>query len=209
MGGQLALCLPSQNLALITTGDNQAIAKAVQSIIEAFFRLAGKTSEKPLPKNTVAQKVLEEKISNVSTPLPTGSKTTANAAQYSGVRYTMEDNSMGIKWMSVDITPEKCILHYENSTGEHSITLGMGEYAFQKFPEKYFGVQIGTKDTNYDTIAAGAWQDDNTLSGLVYAIDDYFGSIHLTLSFVNGKLQITMKKVAEWFFDAYQGTAES
>ena len=208
MGSQLALCLPSKNLVLITTADNQAIPNATTPIIEAFFRLAAKMEETALPENTNAQKNLEDKISAVSTRLPAGATTTANAAQYSGVRYAMGDNSMEIKWMSVDITPEKCILHYENSTGEHSIILGMGEYIFQKFPEKYYGAQIGTKDTNYDSVAAGAWQDENTLSGIIYSVDDYLGSIHLTLSFSNGKLLVNMKKVAEFFFDSYQGTAE-
>ena len=208
MGGQLALCLPSQNLILITTADNQAISNGIEPIIEAFFSLVGKIEKASLPENKVAQKKLEDKISTVSNPLPVGSKTTANAAQYSGVRYTMKDNRMGIKWMSVDIHPEKCILHYENNTGEHSIILGMGEYIFQKFPEKYYGAQIGIKDTNYDSIVAGAWQDENTLSGIIYAIDDYLGSIHLTLLFANDKLHLTMKKAAEWFFDTYQGSAE-
>ena len=161
-----------------------------------------------LPENKTAQKNLEDKISNVSTPLPVGETTTANAANYSGVRYTFEENRMGIKWMSVDISPEKCILYYENNAGEHNIIFGMGEYIFQKFPEKYFGAQIGTADTNYDTIAAAAWHDENTLTGLIYAIDDYLGSINLTMSFAGDKLHITMRKVAEWFFDTYQGTAE-
>ena len=208
MGGQLALCLPSQDLMMITTADNQAMANGIIPIVEAFFRLAGKTGKTALPENKESQKNLEGKISTVSTPLPTGGKTTPSAAQYSGVRYAMEDNSMGIKWMSVDITPEKCVLHYENNAGEHSIILGMGEYVSQKFPEKYHGVQIGIKDANYDSIAAGAWQDENTLSGMIYSIDDHLGSINITMSFSNDKLHVAMKKVAEMFFDTYQGTAE-
>ena len=84
----------------------------------------------------------------------------------------------------------------------------MGTYIYQKFPEKYFGAKIGTKDTYYDTIGAAAWKDENTLSGTIYAVDDYLGSIHLTISFTDDKLQVTMRKVAEWFFDTYQGTAE-
>ena len=206
MGSQLALCLPSKNLMLITTADNQAIANGTEPIIEAFFRLAAKIEKSTLPNNKEALRILEDQIANVATPMPVGKKTTPKAAQFSGKRYAMEEYRMGIKWMSVDVTPEKCTLHYENSTGEHRIILGMREYFFQKFPEKYYGRQIGNKDTNYDTIATGAWEDDNTLSGLIYSIDDHLGSIRLTLSFANGKLQVEMSKVAEFFFDAYQGT---
>ena len=208
MGSQLALCLPSQNLILITTADNQAIQNSTNFIIEAFFRLAAKTEKTALPENTKAQKILQDKISAVTSPLLSGAYTTTNAALHSGKRYTMKDNSMGIKWMSVDIASEKCTLNYENNTGEHSIILGMGEYIFQKFPEKYYGIQIGTEDSNYDSVATGAWQDENTLSGVLYSIDDYLGSIYLTLSFSKDKLNVSMKKTAEWFFNTYQGTAE-
>ena len=208
MGGQLALCLPSKNLLLITTADNQAFRNGIMPIVEAFFRLAGKTGTKALPENPEARKILEDQIANVSTPLPAGATTTPHAAQFSGVRYDMRENSMDIKWMRIDVTPGKCILHYENSTGEHSLILGMGEYIWQKFPEKYFGAQIGIRDTNYDAIAAGAWQDENTLTGIIYSIDDHLGSIHLTMTFSEGQLQVTMTKTAEWFFDTYRGTAE-
>ena len=208
MGGQLALCIPGQNLMMITTADNQALPNGVSAIIEAFYKLAEKTARTTLPENKEAQNILKEKISSVTTRLPNGSTTTENAAKYSGVRYIMNDNRMGIKWMSVDISPEKCTLHYENNTGEHSIILGMGEYVFQKFPEKYHSVKIGTIDRNFDAIAAGAWQDENTLSGMIYSIDDHLGSINVTLSFTNDKLQVTMTKVAEMFFDTYQGSAE-
>ena len=208
MGSQLALCLPGKDLMLITTGDNQAIANGTELVIKAFFNLAGKIEKTKLPENRETQQLLAEKIATVSTPLPSGSTTSASAAKYSGVRYELADKNMEIKWMSVDVTPEHCVLHYENNAGEHSITLGMGKYYFQKFPEKYYGARIGTKDTYYDTIAAGAWQDENTLSGIIYAIDNYFGSIHLKLSFSSNKLHVTMRKTAEWFFDTYQGTAE-
>ena len=208
MGGQLALCLPSKNLLLITTADNQAIANGIMPIVEAFFRLAGKTEEKALPDNPDARQLLSDQIANVSIPLPVGSTTTPQASQFSGTRYVMRENSMGIQWMSIEVVRGKCILHYLNATGEHSITLGMGEYFFQKFPEKYFGAQIGITDTNYDAIAAGAWKDENTLSGIIYSIDDHLGAIHLTLSFADRKLNVTMTKAAEWFFDSYRGSAE-
>ena len=208
MGAQLALCLPSKNLMMITTGDNQAIANGTEHVIKAFSNLVAKIEKTKLPDNKEAQQMLAEKIATVSTPLPAGNAITSNAAKYSGVRYLLKDNNMGMKWISVDVAPDKCILHYENNTGKHSLTLGMGKYIFQKFPEKYYSVRIGTKDKNYDAIATGAWQDENTLSGVIYAIDDYFGSIHLTISFSNGNVKVTMRKTAEWFFDTYQGAAE-
>jgi hypothetical protein len=210
MGGQLALCLPKHDLILITTADNQAVSNGTEYIIDAYFNLVDKVNklaDKAMPDNTKAQKVLREKISSLAIPLPQGNKTTINAASYSGRRYIMQENQMGFKWMSVDIEPEKCTVRYANTTGEHSIVFGMGHYAAQKFPEKYFGAEIGILDTYYDSVAAGAWRDGKTLLGTIYAIDNYLGTLKMQLTFSDDNLCVFMAKAAEWFFDNYQGFA--
>ena len=210
MGGQVALCLPKYDLILTTTADNQIISSGIEHIADCYFALVDKIAkikENTLSDNSEAQKILQEKISSLTIPLPEGCKTTKDAAVYSGKRYIMQRNHMGLKWISVDIEPEVCIVNYANEAGEHSITLGMGNYAVQKFPEKYFGLNIGIKDVNYDTIAAGAWWDEKTLLGKIYAIDDHLGTIKMQLTFSDDNICVLMTKAAEWFFDSYQGFA--
>ena len=210
MGGQVALCLPKYDLILTATADNQLISGGIEHIIDCYFTLVdkiAKVKEKVLPDNAEAQKILREKIASLKIPLPTGDNITPNAAEYSGKRYIMEKNHMGIKWLSVDIESENCIINYANEAGECNITFGMGKYISQKFPEKYFGETIGIKDKNYDTIAAGAWRYANTFLGTVYAVDDYLGTIKIQLTFSDDNLCVLMTKSAEWFFDNYQGFA--
>ena len=207
MGSQLALCVPEHDIILCVTADCQALNNATDNIIGAYFRLIETIKSSALPDNKDAQTALTEKISALSIPLPQGEKITGNAALYSGRRYAMEENEMGLKFMSFDIKPEKCVLNYENKTGAHSITLGMGEYTAQKFPEKYFGMTIGIKDTQYDSIAAGAWQSGDALTGAVYAIDDHIGSIKMLLSFSENSLSVYMRSDAEWFFSEFNGFA--
>jgi hypothetical protein len=84
----------------------------------------------------------------------------------------------------------------------------MGTYIQQKFPEKYFGMTIGVKDTQYESIGAGAWQSDDALAGMIYAIDEiHVGSIKMLLSFAETGLSVFMRSEAEWFFEEYNGFA--
>jgi len=208
MGGQLALVLPDKELVLVTTADTQADPSGINSIVRAFFALYEKTSGAPLPENAEAQAALSKKISGAYVHLPEGAKETPNAAAYSGVRYQMEPNPMGIKWLSLEIAPKKCVLNYENATGAHRMAFGTGEYTTGKFPEKYHGTRVGVSDTHYDTAAAGAWTSDDTFSGLLYSVDDHMGSIKMKLAFRGDEVFLDMEKYAQWFFDAYQGSAK-
>jgi len=208
MGSQLALCSPEHGLILITTADCQALNNATDNIISAYFRLIDKIKENALPENKDAASALKQKIDSLALPLPQGMKISGKAAAYSGRRYIMEKNQMGLKYISVDIEPGKCVMHYANETGEHNILFGMGEYIPQKFPEKYYGMTIGMKDTRYESIAAGAWPDDDILLCTVYAIDSvHVGTLKMQLNFSEKSLSVYMTSAAEWVFDEYQGFA--
>jgi len=106
MGGQLALCSPENDLILLTTADNQALTNGTNNIIGAYFDLIEKIKKNALPDNKDAQNKLKQKISSLSIPLPQGDKITEKASIYSGKRYIMAENNIGIKWISVDIDPE-------------------------------------------------------------------------------------------------------
>ena len=202
--GQFVIGIPSKNLLLVATADDRS-----WPIYSSFFTLANKIVSTTLSENLVAKKQLEDKIANVFTPLPTGSKTTAKAADYSGVTYTFSGRG-GFNWMKVDISPDECIINYQSTYGTRKFILGMDKYILQELlPEKYFGSQVGVYDTQYNTIGGGAWENDNKLAGMIYAIDDYLGYIKITLSFESGKLRVTMENDAVWFFDNYLGTALS
>jgi len=207
MGSQLALCMPANDMILVTTADNQAINNGPGYIAGAYYNLIAKTSENALPEDKDAEAALKQKTASLAIPLPQGEKTTVKAALYSGKRYVMQKNQMGIEWMSVDIAPELCAVRYANATGEHRIEFGMGGYTAQKFPEKYYGMTIGTKDMNYESIAAGAWVNECALICTLYAIDIHVGTLNMQLNFAEDSLSVYMDRAAEWFFEEYEGYA--
>ena len=211
MGGQLALMFPEKDIAMVITSDTQmndfSPVNGISAIVSEFFKLYEKAGSAPLPENAEAQAKLKEKISGVYTPLPDGNTATAKAAEYSGARYKLQDNQTGIKWVSVDIAPEKCVFRYGNAAGEHSIAFGMGEYMLQKSPSKYHSVRVGTADRHYDIVATGVWPDDDTFLGTMYSVDNHMGAATIKLTFSNGEVQLDMQKYTQWFFDEYRGSA--
>ena len=205
MGSQYALCMPQHGTILITNGDTQGIAGAGDALISMYFRLVEKLSDGPMPEDPAAQSRLNDRISTLSLPRPLGSRETPLAKEISGRKYILDKNEAGMKWLRLNIEADKCRLQYENESGEHELLFGMGKYKTQLFPEKYFGRRIGTKDTHYKCIGAGAWAEDKTLIGTIYSVDDYLGSIKFQLTFTGNEISGFMTKIAEWFFNEYQG----
>ncbi|MCL2527274.1 MAG: beta-lactamase family protein [Defluviitaleaceae bacterium] len=205
MGSQYALCMPHNGTILITNADTQGADSAGDVLFDAYYRMLDKISPNPLPEDQNAQKSLSQRISKLSLPHPQGNKISALAGAISGRKYMLDKNEAGMKWLRLNIDGSKCHMQYENESGEHELIFGMDDYEPQLFPEKYYGRRIGIKDTHYKSIGAGAWPEDKTFIGTIYAIDDYLGSINLQLTFVGNEVCGYMKKAAEAFFDQYQG----
>jgi len=205
MGSQYALCMPHNGTILITNADTQGTESAGNILFDAYYRLLDKMSPDALPEDAAAQNSLKDCISRLSLPRPLGKTTTALAGEISGKKFILDENKCGMKWLQLNIEAGKCVLQYENESGQHELIYGMDGYATQLFPEKYFGRRIGTRDTHYQCIGAGAWPEDKAFLGTIYAIDDYFGNMHLQLTFTGNEVTGYMRKAAEAFFDEYQG----
>lgn len=203
MGSQFAFMMPAYDTVMVTTADTQAINNADDAIRDAHYRLLERLSAEALPENPAD--LAELRARTLTLPMPVGKPTTAMAKAVSGVTYTFEENLFGFRWMRVDITPEMCTLTYEKGTGVHSIPLHMGQYGPMTFPDAYSGVRVGVLDRHYQCVSAGAWERDNTLLGMVYAVDDYLGTLKMQLTFVDDDLTVFMTKSAEAFFDDYRG----
>ena len=202
MGSQYALCLPDLDTVLITTADTQGTGSAGDILIDMFFRLTDKFTDKPLSEGSSN---LNEVLDKLDVPRPLGKASSPVADKISGKKYMLDDNEAKIKWLRLVREEDKYKLQYENASGTHELIFGTEKYENQLFPEKYFGRRIGFKDANYKCIAACAWADENTFLGTLYAVDDYLGSIKIQLTFTENEVCGCMNKVAEWFFDEYQG----
>ena len=205
IGSQYAICMPQNGTILILNGDTLGTASAGDILFDMFYRLVEKLSHGPLPEDTQAQAKLKSQISKLTLPRPLGKNASALANKISGRKYILDKNEAGMAWVRLNIKDAKCILQYENKAGEHELVFGMDKYEPQLFPEKQYGRRIGTIDTHYPCIGAGAWAEDKTFIGTIYIVGDYLGSTKFQLSFADDEVCGYISKSSQWFYEGYQG----
>lgn len=205
MGSQFAFCMPEKDAIMVTTADTQMLSGAEDLLVDAFHQILGSMQDEALPEDTASVAQLQNRLANLSIPLPEGANTSSRSMLFAGKTYEFEANRSGFKWMRFTWQDDQCVIQYENPTGTHQITLGMGHYAAQQFPEKYSGKRIGTLDRHYQCIAAGAWVDDHVLMATLYSVDDHLGTLRIQFAFTESELCVFMTKTAEFFFNEYTG----
>ena len=120
----------------------------------------------------------------------------------------MDENPMGITHMRFTFRGESVLWEYENATGEHALTLGLGENVQQIFPERYCATKIDQKaEKGYNCFASAGWTTDDTLALHVHVADDYLGQMRMKISFKGNTVTMLGYKHAEWFMDEFTGFA--
>lgn len=92
-----------------------------------------------------------------------------------------------------------------------NIYFGMGENAFDKFPEEGYSDLVGTEyapGNFYKCATSAAWIEPQKLGVCVQAIDKYFGRLNMQFGFKDeDAVEIYMAPEAEFFFEEYSGYA--
>ncbi len=204
MGSQFAFMMPREDVVMVTTADTQGIDNAEDHIKRCFYRILDSMQDHPLPENEEGRKLLEASMPQ-TLPGPEGQAANPLAARYSGAVYRLDPNRFGFLWMRADFSKDACTLTYEKGSGVHQIFLGLGKWKEFSFPDLYAGKNVAVRDTHYKCVGMGAWDDETTLLGRIFSVDDYLGVCNIQLTFKNDTLTVFMSKSAENFFGDYQG----
>ena len=210
MGGQLMFYDRKKDIIFLCNADCQGYSSAYALIYECLYGcIIDEASNNALAENAQAYESLEKRLCNLELLKPVGAVKSDISKEVSGRCYTLSENPMGIKKLSVEFSENSGILKYENARGEKEIRFGLGEYVFGEFPETdYSGKKIGEPlGRGYRCGAAGVWGFDNSFKIYVKIIDDYFGNLVINLGFKGDEIGVFMHKTAEWFLDDYQGFA--
>jgi len=206
MGGQFMFCMPKYDTILCTTADVQLDNDGLGDIQDAYMALLKRVGNK-MADDAAAQKKLSARLESLTIQLPEGKLTSPLASRYNEKTFKMEENPMGLSTVRFSFKSNEVVFNYVNETGTFAIRIGLGHYLSHSFPEQYSGKVSGVLDTHYDTIAAGAWVDEHVFKCTVKAVDTYLGTLRMQFVFRDDILYIQMVKVAEFFFDKYQGFA--
>lgn len=173
MGGQLAICLPEENLVLATTADTMENPGGVDLIFHAFWdTIYQDLHSESLPEDPEASARLYEKISALRVIHVEGEPDSPMALTVGGRRFLLDENPSCYRELSVGFGPDYGTLEYVTETGSHELKFGFGHNVHQLFPEP-----------SLECLASGAWTDPSTLMIRVYITDQNLGSLQLLLHF--------------------------
>lgn len=211
MGSQFAYCYPDQELLFACIADTQIMGPVAAVLLKNAFKeeIFANMKDKPLPADAASEQALAQKIESLSIIPQQGNSTSTYAEKINGKWYRLYDNPMNITRMRFMFNGDEGIWEYENASGLHQLSFGIGKKKAGVFPEKhYFGEQIGTpKGEGYKCLVSGAWVEEHKLNLLVYITDDYLGTARMSFAFRDHEISVHMIKAAEWFLDEYAGFA--
>jgi hypothetical protein len=150
--------LPEEDIVLaITSGTNDTdgvMNRVWQNLLPAIVGSAQ-------PENPAALTALRDRLAALALPTPAGAMTSPRAADVSGRRYAVPQNSQGISAVTLDFSGASPVLAIEDADGTHSIAVGLGSWVRQRTGyRKRINELFDTPEQGL--AATGAWSADDT-----------------------------------------------
>ncbi len=209
MGGQLMVCVPKKDVTIVCTADTQGFDEGRTICKQLVYDFIDELSDEPIPEDRAAYESLCEYTKSLKlVALDLGSKESKLANKINGVRYDLDANAMGIKWLRLDFEGNGGSFTYENEQGEKTIPFSMHENIFCEFPEnEYYNTRLGEYEEDYrHPIAVSAsWLDQTTLGIKVQFIGNHLAGLFIHLGFDGDRLGLHMLKNTNCFLDKYNG----
>lgn len=195
MGGQIALCLPAQDLVIVTTGDNQGVGGADQAFFDAVREELVPALGTPLDADPHASAELTRYTGSLALrPLPV-SGTVRSGATFRGV-YELDPGPTAFVRVELDVSPGSGVLRLHTADGqEREIPFGVGSLVQHELP--VYG---------YETRSSGAWVDEDTLHVHCHVLGRYLAQIDLVIAVQTESATLVMSRAAEAFAEEYEGT---
>ncbi|WP_022918161.1 serine hydrolase domain-containing protein [Ruania albidiflava] len=201
MGGQIALCLPEEELVVVTTGDNQGRTGTEQAFFDAVWdellpALHGLRADHPgdddAPEAVAELERVRAGLALPPVPVRGGSHAEGG---FTG-RWAVDDQHSTFTTLAVSVGAHRGDLHLTDRAGQQrTFAFGIGALVRGKLP-----------GYGYETLTSGAWLDEQTLYLRVHVLGLYLAQLELTLSVRGAAVTLTMSKAAEGFAQEYQGT---
>lgn len=214
MHNQYMIHNPKSDITMVCTAgcqrDNSNLAKEV--IFGSFFDLiVEKAKDTALPQSEDYNQLLALTDTLKLTTI-LGNTNSPMESEINGKTFYMEENPMGISEFTIKLDGKYGEFNYINAQGNKTIKFGFQENVFQQFPQTGYSKDLGGMPCDGHTYRCGAsaaWVQENKIKLLVHIIDEYIGTVDITVGFNDGKAVIQMVGDAEDFLKEYNGYATS
>lgn len=210
MAGQDAHCFPEKDFLFVYNGDinrNGSERKYIYSLVRDM--LYDNLQDEAYETDVAAYAKLQKKISQLELCKDYGESHSDTEKCIDGVRYVLEENAMGWKWVQFDFTGEGGVLRYENERGVKKIPFGLGEFVTATFPEThYYDKRVGVPSGREPNAAfIGNWTENKKLLIRCYLLDTNIANCFMTFAFKGDEIGVMLHKMAEWCISEYSGFA--
>lgn len=214
MHNQFMVHNPESDITFVCTAgcqrNNSDLAKEV--IFGSFFDLiVEKAKDTALPQSEDYNQLLALTDTLKLTTI-LGNTNSPMGSEINGKTFYMEENPMGISEFTIKLDGKYGEFNYINAQGNKTIKFGFQENVFQQFPQTGYSKDLGGMPCDGHTYRCGAsaaWVQENKIKLLVHIIDEYIGTVDITVGFNDGKAVIQMVGDAEDFLKEYNGYATS
>lgn len=160
--GQYCLVLPNEDAVIAITSeasDMQAILNMVwKHLLPAIQGMGLTNDERPLA-------ALKRKQASLTLPFPEGQPTSPLAARVNGKTFSIADNSLAVKRVSILFRRKECVFTMLDDRGGHQVTCGFGRWLEGRVDLPIKELFLVTTDPRREVkvAASAAWSDDHTL----------------------------------------------
>lgn len=189
MGGQYAVYYPDKNILFITTADTQGRAGGTQLIYDAFYQEIYDKIDALNPSVSLDTFLKTRSLIPVS-----GSSVSPITDKINNVRFTLDTNKMGFKWISLSLDKYDGTFDYETDKGVFSLNFGIGYNQNTQFP--FY---------NHKAAVSGAFRDENTFVIKAQLVDESVGSVLIELAFSDDCVTVMMRKFEETMYNEFDG----
>lgn len=191
MGGQLAICLPEQDMLIVTTADTQPLAGGVQTILDAFWNcLLPGVMDTSLSSDTVAYTELLHRVSDMELPRV---ENLARPVVNNCVKVNLGPNAPGMTALQLD---EECLTLYY---GERVCLL---PYQAGNLVQSCLW-----NDSAIPCVIAAGWRTPDTILFRIHLLGERLGSLSLQLRLGTNHVTLNMCSHEEHPDRYFMGTA--
>ena len=210
MGGQFAICLPREDLVVVTTGYDELNVIGKEAPFTALWRhLYPALRDEPLPEDAQAHRRLEALAASLELPAVGGCVSSPLTGVAGPLEYVMDPNTSGFERVRFDFSPAGGVFRWRDREGSHSLPFGLGKNEPGTFPQEGLpGRNIGRPlGRGYRCLTSAAFFDPQTLLLHCQVCDLYLANLRLTARFDGDRVTLHMRKHAEWFLENMRGFA--
>lgn len=209
LGGQLVFCFPEKDFMFVCNADTQdSVGNRMDAIYREVSRLYRRIEDTSLPEGDDLL-TLRRAVGELRVDRSFGAPHSTLEVKFASKVFTLSQNPMGIKHLSLAFSGSEGILRYDTPRGDREILFGLGDYREILFPEEHY-YDLTVKRSGGRTpraLATGSFVREEKLLIVVDIIDNSLATLGISIELSGDSISLKMTNSAEEFLSEYRGFA--